>query len=112
MKYQLFATSSDGSDLYDVVVSDDAGKLRIKCSCRAGEIGNMCKHRVALIMNKPKGIFYGRHNKPDIIASAIALIHSYNVRTEYEKLVKEMDEVELTFKNQKKEIKRKINELI
>lgn len=112
MKYQLFATSTDGSDLYDVVVSDDKDRLHIKCSCRAGESGTMCKHRVALITGKPKGIFYSKHNRSDVIDSAITLINSHNIRTEYEDLITELDRIDKEFKVRKKEIKLKINELV
>lgn len=57
MKYEFLATSSSGMDLYVVTVSDDIGKLEIRCNCAAGQRDVLCRHRIALITNKPRGVY-------------------------------------------------------
>jgi uncharacterized Zn finger protein len=52
VNYQLLANSSSGDGSYDVTVSDQNGNLEIECTCTAGEMSTMCKHRIAVITGK------------------------------------------------------------
>ncbi len=42
------ALSSDGVTLYDIRAARTAGGVRLSCTCKAGQNGMLCKHRVAL----------------------------------------------------------------
>ena len=48
--------SSSGDGLYDVVAIVTGGGLRISCTCPAGENGQHCKHRIALIEGDGKAL--------------------------------------------------------
>jgi len=41
--------SSDGSTVYSVSVGLDGGKVRASCTCRAGELGKLCKHQIGIL---------------------------------------------------------------
>lgn len=41
--------SSDGSTVYIVTVEMYNGKVRASCTCRAGELGKLCKHQIGIL---------------------------------------------------------------
>lgn len=40
---------SDGSTVYIVTVEMNDGKVRASCTCRAGELGKLCKHQIGIL---------------------------------------------------------------
>ena len=53
MKVIIQARSSSGSS-YFIDFSDEGGTLRVFCHCPAGELQQMCKHKLALIKGDTK----------------------------------------------------------
>jgi hypothetical protein len=49
MLYKLNAKSSDGTSAYTVEFNWDGNKLEIFCDCRAGLLGQHCRHKDGLI---------------------------------------------------------------
>jgi hypothetical protein len=49
MKVQVLAKSSSGG-AYEVDFIRDSGFIRVFCACKAGEKGQYCKHKIALIL--------------------------------------------------------------
>lgn len=41
--------SSDGSTAYNVTVGVNDGNVRASCTCRAGELGKLCKHQIGIL---------------------------------------------------------------
>ena len=109
--YQLLANSSSGDGFYDVTISEQSGNLEIECTCIAGEMGTMCKHRIAVITGK-----YGKIIDVDDPENADAklatgLIAQYGVADQYIALAKELEDLKKRFKVEEKAIKLRINAL-
>jgi uncharacterized Zn finger protein len=45
----LRVRSSDGSHSYLITFGQESGRLRMRCSCPAGELGKLCRHKAALL---------------------------------------------------------------
>ena len=56
MKVTIQALSSSGGS-YSIDFSDDNGVLRVFCHCPAGELQQMCKHKLALLKGDTKMLF-------------------------------------------------------
>lgn len=45
--------SGDGTTVYSVTVGMHGGKVRASCTCRAGELGKLCKHQIGILSGEP-----------------------------------------------------------
>ncbi|RDT48207.1 SWIM zinc finger family protein [Escherichia coli] len=112
MNYQLLANSSSGDGSYDVTVSDQNGNLEIECTCTAGEMGTMCKHRIAVITGKYADIIDIDDPENADARLATELIAQYGVTEQYVALAKELEDLKKRFKVEEKAIKLRINALV
>ena len=113
MKYEFFATSSCGTDVYVVNVSDESGELVIACNCEAGKRGVLCRHKIALITNKLRGIYTPpRRNNKEHLREAIALISKHGVDQQYFKLQAMYENLEQQWLGVRSQIKTAMNELV
>ena len=64
MNITLLAKSSSGGS-YDVEFTYEGGVLIVKCSCRAGIFGKLCKHKTALLKGD-KSMLYDSIQKDDL----------------------------------------------
>lgn len=56
MKVSVQALSSSGGS-YKVEFTDDTGILRVFCYCQAGQLQQMCKHKLALLKGDVKMLY-------------------------------------------------------
>lgn len=113
MKYEFFATSSCGMDVYIVTVSDESGELIMTCNCEAGQRDILCRHRVALITNKLHGVYTTpRKNDKEQLRNAVALISKHGVDREYFKLQAMYDNLEQQWLSVRYKIKSTMNGLV
>jgi len=49
MKEVVFLVKGSSSDPYKVIFIKDGDSLTAICSCPAGQFGNVCKHRIAIL---------------------------------------------------------------
>lgn len=113
MKYEFFATSSSGLDVYIVTVSNDAGPLIIKCNCAAGEKGVLCRHRKALITRKINGIFTSpRRNDSEKLKEAMDLIAVYSIERKLKMYTDELERAEQSWLSVRSNLKSLINSLV
>lgn len=56
MKITILAFSSSGGS-YPVEFSDETGALRVFCHCQAGQMQQMCKHKLALLRGDKKMLY-------------------------------------------------------
>jgi len=47
---QFAVRSSDGTTLYSIVFVREGGGIRVRCNCKAGAMGQMCKHKDGLLL--------------------------------------------------------------
>ncbi|ORJ47568.1 MULTISPECIES: SWIM zinc finger family protein [Enterobacteriaceae] len=111
MIYQLLATSRSRDVLYDVTINDQNGKLEIECNCMAGEMGAMCKHRIAVITGKYANIIDINDPENADAELATALISQYGVTEQYVALAKELEDLKKRFKAEEQAIKLRIDAL-
>ena len=108
---ELLATSSRNDDLYKVIISNTTSPVTLSCNCFAGSMGTMCRHRIALLTNKVRGIFYVKHNSSEDIKNAVSLLENYGLSGKYQGLETELNELDSYYRTHKDIIKNKINEL-
>ncbi|MGK7244820.1 SWIM zinc finger family protein [Buttiauxella agrestis] len=112
MKYEFLATSSSGMDVYVVTVSDESEKLVITCSCEAGRRDVLCRHRIALIMNSPRGVYAPKRNNSADLRAAIRLISERGIDKQYVELLAMHDNLEKQWLEIRSKIKTAMNELV
>jgi uncharacterized Zn finger protein len=56
MRVTIRALSSSGGS-YSIDFSDDGGVLRVFCHCPAGELQQVCKHKLALLKGDTKMLY-------------------------------------------------------
>lgn len=113
MKYEFFATSSSGMDVYIVTVSYELEKLVITCNCEAGKRDILCRHRIALITNKLHGIYTTpRKNNKEELRHAVSLVSKNGVDREYFKLQSLHDNLEKQWADVRFQLKKAMNDLV
>jgi hypothetical protein len=65
MKFMIKSKSS--GSIYTVGVSENDGNPVIKCSCPAGDRGQYCKHRFALIGGDDHEVIEATHDISDLV---------------------------------------------
>ncbi len=56
MEQLVFFVKGSSSDAYEVTFIKDDASLTALCTCPAGQFGNSCKHRIAILDGKPESI--------------------------------------------------------
>ena len=51
MNSTIFVDSTDGFTIYKIDVHFEDEKLNLYCSCQAGSLGKLCKHKLAIAGN-------------------------------------------------------------
>ena len=59
MEQLVFLVKGSSSDTYEVTFIKNGASLTALCTCPAGEYGNFCKHRVAILDGKSNSISSG-----------------------------------------------------
>lgn len=49
MHKEFHVLSSDGTSSYRVIFAYDGNNLRVKCDCKAGSMGQACRHKESLL---------------------------------------------------------------
>lgn len=112
MRYEISARSSKEGIYYEVTVHEKNGDIKIDCTCVAADIGNMCRHRVAIITGDYKGVI--DNDDPDLedAVKATKLLRESGFQDKYLALAQELDALKKRFKKDEKSIKLKINALV
>jgi hypothetical protein len=113
VKITLKARSSSRPEPYLVVFVWTSKTLSVSCDCRAGELGNICKHKLALLRND-SSILYDAAQSDDL-RKAFTWVQS----TSLPLLLKELEETErqtektiALAKKQLASIKQKVGRLL
>jgi uncharacterized Zn finger protein len=64
MDIVLQAKSSSKPEPYFVVFAFDGGKLKVHCDCPAGELGQLCKHKLTLLLGDASMLYATNQSKP------------------------------------------------
>ncbi len=59
MEELVFLVKGSSSDAYEVTFIKDGSSLTALCTCPAGQFGNSCKHRIAILDGKSNAISSG-----------------------------------------------------
>ena len=95
-----FQVQGSAPSPYDVTfVNRGSGNLSAFCTCPAGENGQSCKHRIAILNGETKGIVSGNEHEVPLVASWLA-------GSDIESALKEVVAAELLLERAKKEVAR------
>jgi len=83
------AKSSTNPEPYQVVVTLDNGKVSSRCNCQAGQLGQLCKHNIAVLRNDNKILFSSNQEKD------LEKVNDWLVRSSIRELLIELDNAEL-----------------
>lgn len=102
MRFVMRSSSTDG--IYEIVAARADGLLRMKCDCPAGENGQHCKHRIALLSG-------GADQIADADAANVAVLRTWlagtpleNVLADFLACEREMEDLKV----RQKAIKRRL----
>jgi len=56
MESLIFRVQGSAEEPYSVEFRKDETKLRAYCSCPAGEVGQVCKHRIRILQGDSEGV--------------------------------------------------------
>ena len=89
--------SSDND--YDVVIKLDGTNLTATCNCKAGEVGQYCKHRISVLSGDFSNIVDGRTKELETIIDQVK-------NTDVGKALAGIEELELEVKNLQSKLKK------
>lgn len=95
-----FQVQGSACSPYDLrFVNRGSGNLSAYCTCPAGENGQFCKHRLAILSGETKGIVSGNEDEVRVVASWVA-------GSDIEAALKQVKGAELELERAKKEVSR------
>jgi uncharacterized Zn finger protein len=93
----VFLVKGSSSDAYEVTFIKDGASLTALCTCPAGQFGNSCKHRVAILDGKSDSISSGNADK-------VPTVTAWLVGTDVEAALSELREAEKATEGSKENI--------
>lgn len=97
MKTLTFKVQGSEPEPYTTTFKRNGTNLTAHCTCRAGEVGQYCKHRLNIVQGITKGIVSG--NEADV-----STVVSWLSGTDVEKALQQVREAEKRFEQAKKEL--------
>jgi uncharacterized Zn finger protein len=83
----IFVVKGSSSGTYEITFIKDGDSLTALCTCPAGQYGNFCKHRIAILDGKPDAISGGN-------ADQVPTVAEWLVGTDVESALNELREAE------------------
>jgi hypothetical protein len=112
VKIELKAASSSGDTYYTVEFSKhEDGKLRVFCSCPAGELGKFCKHKWRL-MGGDQALLWDKSDGA-LLAEALKWVDASDFPSLYTKvneLEAQIETLKAELSKEKKNVERRIRE--
>jgi len=93
----VFLVKGSSSDAYEVTFIKDGSSLTALCTCPAGQFGNFCKHRIAILDGKSDSISSGN-------ADQAPTVTEWLVGTDVEAALSELRAAEKTTECAKEEL--------
>lgn len=93
----VFLVKGSSSEVYEVTFIKDGASLTALCTCPAGQFGNSCKHRVAILDGKSDSITSDNVDQ-------VATVTAWLVGTDVEAALFEVREAEKTVGFTKKDL--------
>ena len=109
----LKARSSSRPEPYLVVFVWNNETLSVSCDCPAGEVGQLCKHKLALLQNDASMLY--NPNQKDDLAKAFKWVQTTSFSSLLNELKETERQTEQTIANAKKQLaslKQKVGRLI
>ena len=87
MEELVFLVKGSSSDAYEITFIKDGASLTALCTCPAGQYGNFCKHRIAILDGKADAISSSN-------ADQVPTVTEWLVGTDVEEALCELREAE------------------
>lgn len=99
-KIVLFAKSSSKDEPYNVTFTQaEDGNVTVWCDCRAGEFGQLCKHKRALAFNDPSMLY----DKSQV--EELRQVNEWIKDTAYSEMISEIIKIEKDIEKAKRGLK-------
>lgn len=69
MQKIVFAVQGSSSEPYEVVFQKSESTVSATCTCQAGAMGQVCKHRVSILSGGKDGIVSGNESEIPVVIS-------------------------------------------
>ena len=89
MEELIFLVKGSSSNTYEITFIKDGASLTALCTCPAGQFGNFCKHRIAILDGKSDSVSSGN-------ADRVPTVTEWLVGTDVEAALFELREAEKT----------------
>jgi hypothetical protein len=111
LKVTIRAKSSDGEGAYNVIFSNDGGRVTVSCKCPAGINGKFCKHKWELMNGNPSMLF-DRADQPslDVIAGWMETTGIKGLYRRVSELEQQLETIKQQIQKEKKNVERKCRE--
>ncbi len=107
MVVKSFMVKGSGENIYEVLFERIGDSLSVRCTCRAGSLNQMCKHKLQLLSGEYGGLIGDEH---EFIEEGLSeIIRGTDVELEfrsYSKLSVAIANLENDFKKAKKKLSR------
>jgi len=103
MEIVLLAKSS-GDDPYKVYFKDEGGILSVFCRCRAGEFGQLCKHKLSFLKGDAK-LLYDPEQK-ELFEQVQKMLRRFSVMELFSRYEDEVSKIDTGIKKLKKTKKK------
>lgn len=109
MSEMIFKVKGSSAEPYEVTFIKDGDSLTALCSCPAGEFGNFCKHRLAILDGNGKAIVSGNEDQVATILEWLPGTDVAAALTEFREIEKSKDEPKSALVAAKRKLARAMN---
>jgi len=109
MQELIFHVKGSAKEPYELIFIKDGDSLTAICNCPAGAHGNACKHRLAIIDGKPKGIVSDNADRAPMVVEWLAGTDVERALHELRALERDKDASKSAIAAAKKKLARAMN---
>jgi uncharacterized protein (UPF0254 family) len=106
MEKIMFKIQGSASEPYITAFSKHGNKIVARCSCPAGNVGQLCKHRLNILQGTTNGIVSGNTCEVMTVVSWVKSTDVENTLRQYQQAEKEFNEAKKQFDAIKKQLAR------
>ena len=105
----VFQVKGSSAEPYDITFIKDGDSLTALCSCPAGQYGNFCKHRIAILDGNGKAIVSGNADQVATVADWLRGTDVASALAEFREIEKSQDVPKSALVAAKRKLARAMN---
>jgi len=108
MEKIAFKVQGSAPEPYNTDFSRTGTYIAAYCSCPAGKVGQLCKHRLSILQGNTKGIVSGNDGEVQTVTSWVKGTDVENVLRQFHEAEKRFDEAKKQLDAQKRRLARSL----